>query len=69
MKNASSLQEMVARAFKQALREQNFAIAELMLQALERMNSECPCNTTLDDALLMIDTLSQKMRPPTRRSH
>lgn len=53
MKNANMLQELVARAFKRALHEQNFAVAELMLQALEDMNSECRCSTTLDDALLI----------------
>lgn len=69
MKNASSLQEMVALVFNQALHEQDFAVAELMLQALEHMNSECRYNTILDDALLAIDTPSQMMRPPKRRIH
>jgi len=69
MKNANMLQELVARAFKRALHEQNFAVAELMLQALEDMNSECRCSTTLDDALLMINTPSQWMQPLKRSIH
>ena len=69
MKNANMLQELVARAFKRALHEQNFAVAELMLQALEDMNSECRCSTSLDDALLMIDSPSQWMQPLKRSFH
>jgi hypothetical protein len=67
MRNASSLQEIVARAFKQALRERDFTVAEFMLQALEDMDSKCPCDTILDDAMRMIDTPTQKMTPPKRR--
>lgn len=69
MKNDSSLEERVAIAFKQALREQRFAVAELMLQALEHMNSECRCKAILDDALLTIDTPRQAVRPAKRRIH
>jgi len=69
MKSDSSLEETVAIAFKQALRERDFAVAELMLQALEHMNSECRCKTILDDALLAIDTPRQEVRPAKRRIH
>lgn len=69
MKNNPSLEETVAIAFKQALRERDFPVAELMLQALEHLNSECRCKAILDDALLAIDAPRYEVRATKRRIH
>lgn len=46
--------EMVALAFKQAMLERDYAVAELMLQALERLNAERRCEAVLTEALLAV---------------
>ena len=46
--------EMVARTFKQAMRERDYAVAELLLQALERLNAERRCESVLTEALLAV---------------
>jgi hypothetical protein len=56
----SQLAETVALAFKQALREQDFEVAELLLQALERLNAGGRCGVLLDRALLAIADLSHQ---------
>lgn len=50
----SPLVETVALAFRQAMRERDYAVAELMLQALERLNAERRCEGVLTEALLAV---------------
>lgn len=65
-----SLAETVALAFEQALREQNFGVAELMLQALEHLNAECRCEAVeLEEALLAIGDQSQHTPRSKRLVH
>lgn len=54
LSDQSTLIEIVALAFKQAMRERELAVAELMLQALEHLNAERQCETVLADALLAV---------------
>lgn len=46
--------ETVALAFKQAMRERDYAVAELLLQALEHLNAERGCESVLTEALLAV---------------
>ncbi|SMH26150.1 hypothetical protein [Mesorhizobium australicum] len=63
----SLLAEAIALTFKQALREREFKVAELILKALERLNASCPCEEVLTEAVLLIDDGSR--RRPKRSAH
>lgn len=61
------LAETIALTFKQALHEREFEVAELILQALERLNASCPCEGVLTEAVLLIDDDSRHR--PKRSAH
>ncbi|RWA97360.1 MAG: hypothetical protein EOQ33_31700 [Mesorhizobium sp.] len=61
------LAETISQGFKQALREREFEVAELILQALERLNARCPCEAVLTEAVLLIGDGSQHR--PKRSAH
>lgn len=50
----SKLVKMVALAFNRAMSERQFAVAELMLQALELLNAEHRYEAVVTDALLAV---------------
>lgn len=54
------LAETIALTFKQALREREFEVAELILQAVERLNASSPCEGVLTEAVLLIDDPSRR---------
>lgn len=51
----STLAETITLAFKQALRAREFDAAELLLQALERLNAGSWCEAALQEASLALD--------------
>lgn len=50
----SKLVDVVALAFNRAMREGQFAVAELLLQALELLNADHRYEAVVTDALLAI---------------
>lgn len=79
MANPSPLAEIVALAFDRALRERDLDVAELLLQALERLDAGGRCGMLLETALLAIadrcvtandlGAFFSPARPLRRRNH
>lgn len=63
----ANLAKTVGLAFKQALQARELDVAELLLQALERLETESRCEAVMEDAWVMIDDRGRRT-PRSKRS-